>query len=834
MTRRRADYQAALAVVALLATHYLLAYTATLGACTTFDEPLHMVAGVAYWTLDDYRLQPENGNLPQRWCAIPLLFMNLSFPSLDQNVWRESEAVLLGRQYLYTLGNDPQGMLAASRAMATIWSTALCLVVFFWSRSIFGTASGLASLTLAAFWPALVAHGPLATSDACGALFFTLGAWSLWELFHRLTPGTLAAVCFALGLAPIAKHSSVMLAPLALVYLAVIAAVGRPLVVDLGPWKTVIRGRLQRTALAFASLVVPLAAAVFCIWASCGFRYDAAGPGCGPLEFRRYSTLDSCNEHAGGIGRLCDLLAAWRLLPEGWIYGLSYVGATVRMRNAFAIGQYSIDGWWWYFPLCFAIKNTLPSLVLSLWGVGGACRRLISSLVRRMPPSPAAYASLAPLGILVVLWPTFLTSHLNIGERHLLPSYPPLMVLAGGTLVAASSAWVWRTIIVLLALHALDVTARWPYSIAYFNQIVPRGREYQWLVDSNLDWGQDLLRLTTWLERHRHRAEPLYLCYFGSALSSEVLPTAEELGFAPGVGAAQEFRPGLYCISATLLQAVYQQPLGPWCESFEETYQRSRSYVHGEEKDLTNAEDVVERSRTDALYVAPEGSSDDPSVAEAAVYAFNVLQSARLLAFLRHRAADATIGGSILIFRLTGSDLEAALTGPPAELLPESWMQRDSGGDVVAFIRRGDALLDEGLAVEAEETLEQATRLDPYNAKAWSRLGIVYAARGRKEQAAAAYTKAARLAPKDPEPVYNLGILLSEIGRADDAVKSFNAALVRDPSFEKALFNRGILRLRAGQTRAGVEDLREFQRLGGEVPAALRNLLAVPLEEPPP
>ena len=162
----------AAAVIVLLAAHYALAYSATLGACTTFDEPLHMVAGVAYWALDDYRLQPENGNLPQRWCAIPLLFMNLAFPTLDQTLWRESEAVLLGRQYLYTCGNDPQAMLAASRAMATVWSTALCLVVFLWSRSIYGTSGGLVSLVLAAFWPALVAHGPLATSDACGALFF--------------------------------------------------------------------------------------------------------------------------------------------------------------------------------------------------------------------------------------------------------------------------------------------------------------------------------------------------------------------------------------------------------------------------------------------------------------------------------------------------------------------------------------------------------------------------------------------------------------------------------------------------------------------------------------
>jgi Tfp pilus assembly protein PilF len=815
------------AVIALLAAHYALAYTATFGACTTFDEPLHMVAGVAYWTLDDYRLQPENGNLPQRWCAIPLLFMNLSFPSLDQPVWRESEAILLGRQFLYTCGNDPQAMLAASRAVATVWSTALCLVVFLWSRSIFGTSGGLVSLTLAAFWPALVAHGPLATSDACGALFFTLGAWSLWELFQRITPGTLAATVFTLGLAPIAKHSSVMLAPLALVYLAVIAAVGRPLVVDLGPWKTVAHGRGQRTALAFGSLLIPLAAAVFFIWASCGFRYDAAGPGCGPLEYRRYTTLDSCNEHAGGIGRLCDLLAAWRLLPEGWIYGLSYVGATVRIRNAFAIGQYSIDGWWWYFPLCFAIKNTLPSLVLSLWGVGGACRGLIPSLVRRLRPSPTAYASLAPLGILVVLWPTFLTSHLNIGERHLLPSYPPLMVLAGGALAVGSSVWVWRAVVVLLALHAGDVVSRWPSTLSYFNQIVPRGREYQWLVDSNLDWGQDALRLRAWLDHHGKPDIPYYVCYFGSSYEGLVADNDRILGIAPGPGQPQILEPGLYCVSATSLAAVYDEPLGPWCEKFEATYQRSREFVESlatEPGDAASAEVIVAASRESGVKTSPTDGIGEASITDAAVYAFNILQSGRLRAFLRHRAPNADVGGSILIFSLSEAELQAALTGPPAELRPECW-NSDRGAVIAALVRRGDALLDDGRSAEAIPLFIEACGIDAVNPVAWGRLALAYAGSGRDEDAVKAFQRAIRLAPKSAEPLYNRGNFHVERGRIAAGVADYDAAIAADLGFRQAYFNRGVALLRTGKQAEAIADFVRFRDLGGELPAVIEPLL---------
>ena len=823
----------AAAVIALLVAHYALAYTATLGACTTFDEPLHMVAGVAYWTLDDYRLQPENGNLPQRWCAIPLLFMNLQYPSLDQNVWRESEAILLGRQYLYTCGNDPQAMLAASRAMATVWSTALCLVVFLWSRSIFGTAGGLVSLVLAAFWPALVAHGPLATSDACGALFFALGAWSLWEVFHRITPGTLAAAFFTIGIAPIAKHSSVMLAPLALLYLVVIAALGRPLVVNLGPWKTVVRGRWPRTALALVSLVVPLVGAVFFIWASCGFRYDAAGPGCGPLEFRRYKTLESCNEHAGGIGRLCEALAVWRLLPEGWIYGLSYVGATVRMRNAFAIGHYTIDGWWWYFPLCFAIKNTLPSLIFSLWGIGIACGDLFRSFRQRMPLGPAAYASLAPLGMLVVLWPTFLTSHLNIGERHLLPSYPALMVLAGGVAAAASSAWVWRAVVILLALHTADVATRWPSSLAYFNQVVPRGREYQWLVDSNLDWGQDLLRLRTWLEKNASGRQHVYIDFFGSGLPEQTLPQAEVLALAPATGTPQNLQPGLYCVSATSLQAVYERPAAWWCNRYEQTYQRAREYVRQSAALRGQSAPAAAATEGDPGVLGPDTMQPvDLALAglggatphDLAVYAFNVLQSARLRAYLRHRPPDGSVGGSILIFSLSEADLRAALDGPPAELRPEGW-DSDRTAAITTFVRRANALNDNGRHAEAIPLLMKACEIYDLSADVYGLLALAQAGNGEDAEALKSFRRAIRLEPKSANHLYNRGLFHIQRGRIEAGMDDFDAAIVVNPAFRQAYFNRGVVRLRAGKTAEAIADLKRFRDLGGELPAALNPLL---------
>ncbi len=157
-----------------------------------------------------------------------------------------------------------------------------------------------------------------------------------------------------------------------------------------------------------------------------------------------------------------------------------------------------------------------------------------------------------------------------------------------------------------------------------------------------------------------------------------------------------------------------------------------------------------------------------------------------------------------------------------------SWLQRDPRRDAVALINRGDRLCEEGKLVEAEETLEQAMHLDPFNTKALERLGIVYAAGGRHEQALESFLKASRLAPNDPEPHYNRGILLAKVGRIDEAIAAFDDALSRDNTFRQAYFNRGVLQLRRGAERSARDDFRRCVDLGGNLPAQLQPLLADP------
>src|SRR5213079_3376473 len=132
---------------------------------------------------------------------------------------------------------------------------------------------------------------------------------------------------------------------------------------------------------------------------------------------------------------------------------------------------------------------------------------------------------LSPIWALVLVYATFsLTSHLNIGHRHLLPIYPAIFIACGactyffrsqsGKAVAVFAG-------AMLCWQIAESALLRPDYLAYFNQIAGGPKNgYKHLVDSSLDWGQDLPGLRNWLSQHSDQfgIGPLYLAYFGTAL----------------------------------------------------------------------------------------------------------------------------------------------------------------------------------------------------------------------------------------------------------------------------------------------------------------------------
>jgi hypothetical protein len=158
-------------------------------------------------------------------------------------------------------------------------------------------------------------------------------------------------------------------------------------------------------------------------------------------------------------------------------------------HNSYLLGQRHHTGVWYFFPVVLAVKTPLAMLVLLVGGLVYAWRK-------RLPiATPAAFAA----GILMVA----MMGRINIGVRHVLPIYTAFAVIGA----VAAAEWMrgpaWRAVPVmaLLAWQTLSGAAQHPDYIAYTNELVGNHPESV-LAESDLDWGQDMKLVATFLARH--------------------------------------------------------------------------------------------------------------------------------------------------------------------------------------------------------------------------------------------------------------------------------------------------------------------------------------------
>ncbi len=652
--------------VALLALlHALVGVSSVTRKSATSDEPAHLMGGYAFNTLGDFRMQPENGNLPQRLHALPAVLLGANPPPLDHVAWREADVWQFAHIFLRRSGNDGDRLLLLARALNSLFAAGVVVLVGWWAWRLGGPAAGIWAAAFAAACTTLLAHGPLATSDMAMTLFWLAcpAAW-WWHLRARSAKSlALSSACFAL--ACVAKFTAVLLPP-ALVLLAAAHLWHRRRAKAADSPATPPPAIALPGSLPFSVLVHGLAAWLV-IWAFFGFRYAAHNPALPPGTFAL--PWEVVGADLGFPGSIISLCRATQALPEGYLYGLAFVLKHAEARAAFLDGAYSIHGWASFFPKALLYKTSPALLAAAFLGAS----LLTVSLLRRRPAAAADRLTgahwLWPLLLpLALYWAVSITSNLNIGHRHILPTYPALHILAGlGAVLAARLVpsarrpWATAAVALLLALHALAAARVHPHHLAYFSPIAGGPENgHRHLVDSSLDWGQDLPGLRDWLDQNRRPGETVHLSYFGTddpkhyGIEAQSLPTILDLRERrpwtwPG--------PGLYAVSATMLQHVYQPLRGPWTPENEAEYQACRAldpFFRSLKKNPADPEPLA--------LLPPEGW-------ETRWRRFETLRFARLCHYLRLRGHDAQVGYSILLYRLDARELEAALEKPFSTLI---------------------------------------------------------------------------------------------------------------------------------------------------------------------
>ncbi|MBP6508128.1 MAG: glycosyltransferase family 39 protein [Opitutaceae bacterium] len=644
-----------LTVAALLGLHAWLALSASRQKSPTSDEAAHLTAGLAYWEFNDYRLQPENGNLPQRWEALPAWWSGQQLPAQHPD-WAVSNVWGIGRAYFRAQGEGLEQTIFAARAMNMVWSVATGLLIWWWARRLFGMAGAFVALGFFTFCPTFLAHGALATSDMCMTFFMLASVGAYWRHLRdfRFSTGLLSAAI--IGLACVAKFSFVLLpfmfAPLLLWRIFSSAPF---------TWRGKnLAGRFARLWLLLISTTAHVLVAWCVIWLCFGFRHDSTNS-CLPGLTIYHRPWDIVIASLGTKSTGFELLRQARLLPDAFLYGFAFVVDMSQMRGAFLNGQYSVSGWPEFFPYAFLVKTPLPLLAGILASVGLAGWRW-----RRTPRTfvPDLIRTLPLISLFAVYWIFSVTSHLNIGHRHILPTYPVLFIATG-----ALGWWMMRVrlhltaglvVAALLLTQAVVSFQIRPHYLAFFNPLAGGPQHgYRHLVDSSLDWGQDLPGLAAWLKINGTPStadERVYFSYFGTADPAHYGIKALPLPTLPSSGVSAPWytlRPGIYAISATMLSHVYSPYGGKWTLALEHDYELLR---HLEPRFLEYA-----RSTGDAR---TQLEASMPAMKWRDLWdQYELLRFARLCYYLRVRTPDANIGYSILIYRLSPAEIEAALGG---------------------------------------------------------------------------------------------------------------------------------------------------------------------------
>jgi 4-amino-4-deoxy-L-arabinose transferase-like glycosyltransferase len=509
-----------LCVAAALAAMAALLDAGRRGDGLTNDEVLYIAAAHRYVSASDFRLNPTMppfaklvigaGLAGGGWQAPPLR------PHEDEMSW--------SYRFVHE-ANDAGRLLRRARNPVLVVTLLLALVIWAWVREAAGPGAALVALVLAAFHPTLLAHGHLATTDVVAAAAMLTASWCAWRWCRRPSVLGAALTGLALGAAVATRLTAWLLAPCLLALAMTAAGTARPTL------------RQRAGFLAALAAAVPLV-----IWAAHGF-HRRPWPGA-PAE-----------PEGGAASGVVSHLA-----PEAYVEGIRYqIAHGTQGHPAYLLGETSHGGWRHYFVVAFAVKNTPGFLLATLAGVVAAW-----SGRRAGGGQGTAWHTALPAAVVFV---AASAQRIDIGERYILPVYPYLIVLA------AVSCAAWRrsrraraAAAAVLVLHVLPSVAATPGGhLTYFNLLAggPHGG-HRVLLDSNLDWGQDLPRLAAWMRRQGVRT--IQLGYHGSDRPARLGIGWEDL---PGVTLYPPRPPsrpfeGVVAVSPNLLMGLFPRLGDPY------------------------------------------------------------------------------------------------------------------------------------------------------------------------------------------------------------------------------------------------------------------------------
>jgi len=444
----------------------------------TIDEPNYVGTGLYLWQSGDYHYVRSLRFHP------PGVFHLASLPLLAFDLGDVPVGPDLGQRLLH--GDElpvPRLRLASRLPFVALacWGAFLC---FAWAREVAGDTAGLLAAFLYTASPSLLAHGHLAHSDIAITVLFLQTLYAFWRWLRRPTTLRLVACGVSLGLAMLAKLTSILLPGILALTLA------------LALW--------PRRA-GHPGLPAPLPEAGADEPAGAALRLRVAT--------RAGAVLGACALGVLWLGYGGSFAWAERAEPPlagvplpAWVQSFLFVDQVNSAgRPVYFLGELATGGFAGFYPVAFALKEPLAGIALALAGLASLAPpwRRRGRLGLFLLPAFAVY-----LYVLVV-W-----NEVPLGYRYALPLLPLLFVFTATQLAPVRTRAARVALLGACAVLAAEGLWVHPHYLAYFNAGAggpAHGADY--LLDANLDWGQDVTTLARALERRGQ--PPVWLALYG-------------------------------------------------------------------------------------------------------------------------------------------------------------------------------------------------------------------------------------------------------------------------------------------------------------------------------
>jgi hypothetical protein len=509
--------------IVLLGCFFTLALSSATVKSATMDEGGKLAMGYSYLKTFDLRFQGlhKHPRLAEAWVALPLV-LDRRVPSPAEVPGWDSPRNFFGFvSDFYYCNSDIVRYTLVGRIQVILLGLVLGALVFRWASEWFGWTAGLVACFLYVFSPNILAHSRLITNDLPAALVCLSTMYMLQRLLRRPSIPRAVLLGLVLGGALLVKYSTVLLVP---VLGAVLALAAWYEDWRWAMWAGLDRRKVALRTLAMAAVIFGLAGLI--VWAGFGFEVRRLGSVELPFPVPAASVID-------------NLVRLYQVNQGG--------------RPAFLLGQRWSGGRWYYYLATMFFKTPPPALLLFVVACVAAVRR--RRLAEQLPLwlFPAAH---------------FLVNLIvgrNTGHRYLLTVLPFGFVFISQLVPLLSDrlrvGWARAGSVVLVVWYLGASLWIYPDYLAYFNLFAGGpSRGYEVLVDSNLDWGQDLVQLRRYMEREG--LDEVWLSLFSLTdpavygIRAHELPDWGDKEIGPGFHYLHP-DPGVYVVSATLLQGLY-------------------------------------------------------------------------------------------------------------------------------------------------------------------------------------------------------------------------------------------------------------------------------------